>query len=119
MTRARLASSSMAEAAGSMPFSAWRKSSGGPEPFSVRSIRVPLTTSDCASRDDATDIPPPQRNLTFAHDLIRKPAATFRDHAAGSFQSRTIVLAREIYFAMAQAAAERQPCLARPACAAD
>src|SRR5580693_1180661 len=94
MTRVLLASSSMAAAAGSMPFSAWRKKSGGPEPFSIRSIRVPLTTSDCASRDDATDIPPPKRVLNIR--------MIFGDHAAGAFQSRCIVLAREMYFAIAR-----------------
>src|SRR5580693_4569225 len=93
MTRACLASSSMAAAAGSMPFSAWRKSSGGPEPFSTKSIRVPLTTSDCASRDDATDIPPPN---------------------CRAFSVPAVVLAREMPFATARAAADRtgMPCAA-------
>src|SRR5580692_962033 len=93
MTWACLASASMAAAAGSMPFSAWRKKSGGPEPFSTKSIRVPLTTSDCASRDDATVIPPPKSRV---------------------FSVPAVVLAREMPFATARAAADRtgMPCAA-------
>src|ERR1700722_1166403 len=76
-----------------MLFPAWRKSSGGPEPFSTKSIRVPLTTSDCASRDDATDIPPPNSR---------------------AFSVPAVVLAREMPFATARAAADRtgMPCAA-------
>src|SRR5579862_5587248 len=94
MTRAPLASSAMALADGSMPFSAWKNRMGRPEPLSIRSIRVPLTVSDCASLDDAADIPPPLALSTLV-------ILSWRAFLARS-SIRPVVLARELPFATAR-----------------
>src|ERR1700683_4918667 len=72
ITRAPLASASIAARAGSMPFSGCRKRSGRPDPHSIISMRVPLTTSVGAALSAVSDILPPG----FSHPIFSRPAGS-------------------------------------------
>ena len=76
---------SIAAAAGSMPFSAWRKSSGRPAPRSIKSIRVPSTTSESGTRSSC-----------------RSASILLFSRSCGAFQARSVVLPRQTHFAIAR-----------------